>query len=49
MEFKNKKVVITGGARGIGRKIFEKFKERGALVAIIDKDESDLGCEVFYK
>ena len=34
--FENKVVVITGGARGIGKCIREKFEESGATVCIID-------------
>ena len=37
MDFKNKTVVITGGAQGIGRCIAEEFKKAGANVCIIDK------------
>ena len=37
MRFKDKIVVITGGARGIGRRIDERFKAEGAAVEIIDK------------
>ena len=35
-EFKNKVVVITGGAKGIGRCTAEMFKACGAIVCIID-------------
>ena len=49
MEFKDKKVVITGGIRGIGREIAEEFKKRGARIAVIDKENNDLEWEVFYK
>ncbi|HSE42083.1 MAG TPA: SDR family oxidoreductase [Acidobacteriota bacterium] len=37
---KNKRVVITGGASGIGAATVERFLEEGAHVAVIDCDES---------
>jgi len=40
-DFKNKIVVITGGARGIGKCIREKFEEAGATVCVIDLLEND--------
>ena len=39
--FKDKIVVITGGARGIGKCIREKFEEAGAKVYVIDLLEND--------
>ena len=41
MEFENKVVVITGGARGIGRAMAELFRKKGARVCIIDLLEND--------
>lgn len=36
MEFKDKVVVVTGGAHGIGKCIVEEFEKAGAKVAVID-------------
>ena len=36
MQFKNKVVVITGGAHGIGKTTKEAFEAEGALVEVID-------------
>lgn len=44
MNFKNKIVVVTGGANGIGKTISQEFKKTGAIVCVIDKDENE-----FYK
>ena len=35
-DFKDKIVVVTGGARGIGKCIREKFEQAGATVCVID-------------
>ena len=35
-EFRNKVIVITGGAGGIGKCIADQFREAGAHVCVID-------------
>ena len=37
--FKDKVVVVTGGANGIGRCIADEFRNHGAVVYVIDKQE----------
>ena len=39
--FENKVVVVTGGARGIGKRICEDFRQLGAQVCVIDVLEND--------
>ena len=41
MKFKNKVVVVTGGAHGIGQAIVEDFRKEGAVVEVIDKTPGD--------
>ncbi len=45
-DFKDKVVVITGGAKGIGRDMVREFIKAGAKVAVIDKEEQ--GEATFY-
>ena len=45
MEINGKKVVVIGGASGMGRASAELLHERGADVAILDREGSD-GKEV---
>ena len=40
-EFKDKVVIITGGANGIGRCIADEFRSQGAIVYVIDKQEGE--------
>lgn len=34
-----KRVLITGGAQGIGRTLVQRFHDAGAMVFVIDKDK----------
>ena len=38
--FKNKVVIVTGGASGIGESICDNFHQRGAKVLVLDNDKS---------
>lgn len=48
MDFKNKIVVITGGAKGIGKCMVEEFRGAGAQVAVIDKDTNAVECDLYH-
>ena len=39
--FKDKVVIVTGGANGIGRCIADEFRSQGAIVHVIDKREGE--------
>ena len=39
--FKDKVVVVTGGANGIGKRITERFRDEGAIIEIIDKEKGE--------
>ena len=39
--FKNKVVIVTGGASGIGRYIADEFRNQGTVVYVIDKQEGE--------
>ena len=41
MNFKDKIVVVTGGAQGIGKCIVEEFRKLGATVYVIDKQQGN--------
>lgn len=42
MSFEGKSVIISGGARGIGRAIVERFLKAGAQVSVIDPKPTEL-------
>jgi len=48
-DYENKTAVITGGANGIGRCIAESFINAGAKVAVIDKAETPIVCDLYYR
>ena len=39
--FKDKVVIVTGGANGIGRCIADEFRKQGAVVYVVDKQEGE--------
>ena len=39
--FRDKVVIVTGGANGIGRCIADEFRSQGAVVYVIDKQEGE--------
>ncbi len=49
MNFKDKVVVITGGANGIGRTMTEEFTAAGAKAAVIDLEEKGVPSDFFYQ
>ena len=55
-ELKDKAIIITGGANGIGEAMVRSFKEQGARVFFCDKDQArgehlarELGPTVFFR
>jgi 3-oxoacyl-[acyl-carrier protein] reductase len=45
MDFSHKKVIVTGGSRGIGRATALAFAEKGATVAIVYKDNAQAALQ----
>ena len=44
MNLKQKKVIITGSASGIGKTLAEHFIEEGSIVVLVDKNERELNA-----
>lgn len=42
MRLSGKRAIVTGGARGIGKGIVQRFLNEGALVSVMDRNEEDL-------
>ena len=42
MEIKDKKIIITGGVKGIGKSLLDKLIEEGAMVGVFDIDKKGL-------
>lgn len=47
--FENKIAVITGGSRGIGRCVAERFSSLGTKIAVLDVLAFDGDCDLFFK
>ena len=47
MDYANKVVAITGGARGIGLAMAQAFHTRGARIALADLDGAETAAEAF--
>ena len=39
LDLTDKRIIVTGGAKGIGRGIVQVLAEEGALPLLIDKDQ----------
>lgn len=47
--FKDKVVVVTGGAYGIGKCIMEEFTRAGAQVAVVDIAPGPVYCDLYFR
>ena len=47
MRLENKTAIITGGSRGIGKAIAEKFQDEGAKVTVFDIERPEYDVEFF--
>ncbi|MCP4146250.1 MAG: SDR family NAD(P)-dependent oxidoreductase [bacterium] len=45
MDFSSKRVLVTGGSRGIGREVAKAFAGHGARVAVHDKTNREAALE----
>ena len=41
-QFENKRVIVTGAASGIGKAVAQQFLDQGAVVGLLDIDETEL-------
>ena len=48
LELKEKVVIVTGGAKGIGEAITKTLAKEGAIVVIVGRNENDNNKAVFY-
>ena len=47
MDYTNKVVAITGGARGIGLAMGQAFHARGGQIALADLDGAEVAAQAF--
>ena len=42
MDIRNKKIIVTGGANGIGRTLVERLASEGGIIGVLDIDDNSL-------